>query len=723
MSSIRSPAGSPARLSRDQNGVIHVDAPDARGAYWGLGFAHAFDRPVQMELMRILARGRAAELLDGSEATVEIDRFFRRMGWCNGLEEETKKLSDEARDLVEAYVSGVNARRLAHRPLELRLIGHRAPPWTIEDSILLSRLIGFIGLAQGQGDVERLFVQLVQAGVDRKRLVELFGDTAVGDYDENLVRSVRLGQPVVPKGVRFSHLVPAAKASNAWAVSGARTASGAPILANDPHLEINRLPAVWAEVAAKFGDRWVTAATMPGLPGFLIGRSKNLAWGATYSFMDAIDSWVEECRGGKYRRGDSTWIPFKTRVEVIHRKGGAPVEAVFHENDHGVVDGNPNDEARLLTTSWSADHSGAPSIEAIVKLPFIDSVKDAMPVFGRIESAFCWMLADREGHVGFQMSGRLPKRPARVSGLAPMPGWDKKYDWAEFYAAEDLPRQYDPEDGIVVNANNDLNALGRTPAATVSQGPYRAQRIRAWLSDRRGLDEAAMLELQRDLHSTQAEAFMPLVREAAASLQDHPARERLDALLAWDLRYDAASRGAATFEAFYRGYLRIVFGELGVGVAAIDAMFDETAIFADFFAAFDRVLLSESSEWFAGKARMELVKEALRRALESEDTTWGARQMLAQKHILLGDKLPGWLGFDRPPFALEGGRASVRQGQVFRSGGRTTSFAPSIRFVTDLSKDHSLTCLAGGPSERRFSRWYCSEMDAYRNGRTKKIQA
>ena len=293
--------------------MIHVEARHTSDLYWGLGHAHALDRGLQMSLMRILGYGRASELLDSSDETLDVDRFFRRMNWGAGLEEEKAALSADARVALDAYCEGAWSVLRKRFPWELRILGLRREPWRVEDSILLTRMVAYLTLAQSQAEVERLLVQIAQAGVSRDKLEELFPG-ALGGFDADLIRRVRLGDRIVPESVIWGGVAPRMMASNNWVVSGARSASGRPLLANDPHLEVNRLPAVWYETVLKIGDRYAMGATMPGIAGVLIGRTDRLAWGGTYSFMDAIDSWVEHCRDGKYRRGDDRWLPFQRRT-------------------------------------------------------------------------------------------------------------------------------------------------------------------------------------------------------------------------------------------------------------------------------------------------------------------------------------------------------------------------------------------------------------------------
>ena len=131
-------------------------------------------------------------------------------------------------------------------------------------------------------------------------------------------------------------------------VSGRKTASGMPILANDPHLEVNRLPNVWYEVVLKIAGRWAMGANMPGVPVLLIGRNPDLAWGATYTFMDATDSWIEKCKDGCHWRVPEGWVPFKKRTETIRRKKKTPVAVTFHENLHGVLEGDPHREGLYM---------------------------------------------------------------------------------------------------------------------------------------------------------------------------------------------------------------------------------------------------------------------------------------------------------------------------------------------------------------------------------------
>src|SRR5690606_37444290 len=149
-----------------------------------------------------------------------------------------------------------------------------------EDCILISRMAGYLTLSQSQGEIERLLVELVQAGAGRAHLGEVFPGGLDGPA-VGLLRGVERGGRIVPFAL-WGSAAPRMMASNNWVVAGSRTASGAPILANDPHLEVNRLPNVWCELVLRSADRWAIGATMPGLPGVLVGRTQDLAWGATY---------------------------------------------------------------------------------------------------------------------------------------------------------------------------------------------------------------------------------------------------------------------------------------------------------------------------------------------------------------------------------------------------------------------------------------------------------
>ncbi len=163
-----------ASWTRDEHGIPQIVADDITGLYWGMGYCHAMDRGMQMLIMRILGQGRAAELLDGSDEMVEVDRFFRRMNWSGGVAAEAQKLSAEGRTACEAYCNGVNARFAESVPWELKLVRFRPDAWTVGDSLLLARMSGFLTLAQSQGEVERLFVEMVQAGVSDAHLEALF---------------------------------------------------------------------------------------------------------------------------------------------------------------------------------------------------------------------------------------------------------------------------------------------------------------------------------------------------------------------------------------------------------------------------------------------------------------------------------------------------------------------------------------------------------------------
>lgn len=671
-----------------------------------MGYCHALDRPLQMLMMRVLGQGRAAELLDGTDEMVEVDRFFRRMNWAGRMSEQVAALSPETRALAGSYCDGVNARFARGAPLELKLLGVRAEPWRVEDCLLLSRMAGYLTLAQSQAEVERLFVQMVQAGVPDAHLDALFpGCTA--ELDRALLESVTLGERVVPEGVLWGGAAPRAMASNNWVVAGRKTASGRPMLGNDPHLEVNRLPNVWCEQSYRWPGGWLLAVGMPGLPAALVGRSAHLAWGATYTFMDAVDSWVEDCRDGCFRRGDE-WVPFEVRTERVLRKGADPIDLVFHENVHGALDGDPDVSGRYLATRWASSDSGARSLDAAAAMFGATSVAEGMRHLGRIETAWNWVVADREG-IGYQMSGRMPRRAEGVSGFVPRPGWDPAFDWQGYVEPERLPRCVDPSDGFVVTANQDLNGLGEADPINRPMGDYRARRIADLLAARDDHDRASFAAIQRDVRSIQVEPFLARLRP---HLPDTPAAR---CLLDWDHGYAPDSRGAAVFEAFYRALCAEMFGAT-LGAPVVEHLLESTGVFIDFYQDFDRCLLDPGSPWLDGRDQAEVFARAFEQVAHVTPRPWGETNQVVLRHMLLGDKLPRWAGFDRGPITLRGGRATPHQGQIYRSGDRLTSFAPSLRLVADLADDALWTALCGGPSDRRFSRWYASGVTGWAAG-------
>jgi len=702
-------------IERDENGIPHITADNENGIYWGQGKMHARDRGLQMTMMRILGQGRASELLDASDETLAIDKFFRRMNWAGNTKQQEEALSPQTTEKLEAYCEGVNAGFSESFPWELKMLGCKPEPWTIKDIVMMSRMIGYLTLAQSQTEMERLLVEMVQVGVQKEKLDELFPGI-LGELDIELVKKVKLQERIVPPEVLWNIAVPRMMASNNWVISGTKTASGKPILSNDPHLEINRLPAVWMEIVMKTPENHFIGASMPGVPGIPIGRTKYLAWGATYAFIDACDSWIEQCKDGTfYTEEHQQWLPFEIREEIIKRKKKEPVVFKVYENKHGVLDGDPNEEGYYLTIRWAAADSGAVTIEALLKTFQLKTVDQAMDTLGRIETGWSMVFADTGGDIGFQMSGLVPKRREGIQGFVPLPGWKKENDWQGYLSYRDMPRIKNPESGYFATANQDLNRFGNNNPINMPMGPYRADRIAQLLEKGDKFSVSDMYQMHADVYSLQAEQYMEILKPL---LPDTPQGKILKE---WDLKYDAGSKGAYLFELFYKGLYMEVFGKNGLGEDVTRYLEEETGTFVDFYANFDGVLLSKTSAWFGERTREDLFGQVAEDSLTVEPKAWGEVRKFTMSHILFGGKLPSFLGFDRGPLTGVGGRATIHQGQIYKSGGRVTTFMPSYRFVTDMAAEVNHSNLAGGPSDRRFSKWYCRDLENWLAGKYKTV--
>ncbi len=719
-------SGSRIEFARTTDGVITLWADNDLGLARGLGFAHAHDRMVQMMLVRLVGQGRLCECIANDDDTIEIDVFMRTMGFDIDAKEDVANLSEDGRRLGEAYAEGVNRFLESHRgPLELLLVRYRPSPWTVADTLLTIKLMAFIGLAQSQQDMEKFLIQALAAGIPKSRLARLVTPHLDGLDEDTVSRLSELQyvEPLLPDVVRFLGAAPTLMASNNWAVSGSRSASGSPLQCNDPHLECNRLPAVWYEALMYTPDDYRMGATMPGVPGLVMGRTSSLSYGFTYGFMDMVDYFLEECRDGACRRQEG-FEPLRVRTETIARKGERPLSITVRETDLGVLECDPHEQELsdgfYLTRAWTAHRGGAArSLDALARIPIMRTVPDAQKVVRDVAISCNWLLADREGNIGYQQSGLLPDR--RHSGLHPVPAWEKRWHWRGMVTSDRLHSVLNPPEGFLATANDDHNPPSGPLVINLPMGSYRADRIRSLLGKCSACTADDMERIQTDLYSLQAERYMEILRP---SLPDSFAGRMLRD---WDCRYDRASRGASLFETVYHALLEEVFGRGLFGEEVWNTVISSTAIVADYYHLFDNVLLGDDPTWFGDEGKEGLISRVLGEVLTEVSleaiTPWGRRQRIVMKNIFFDGRLPKWLGFDHGPVELHGNRATVVQGGIFISHERQTTFTPSWRFITDLSEDHARTALAGGPSGRRFSRWYTTDVTRWLEGRYKTLDA
>ncbi|MBT3584701.1 MAG: penicillin acylase family protein [Halobacteriovoraceae bacterium] len=710
------PSGS-VELQRTKEGVVQLWAADQNALAGGMGYCHAMDRMTQMMLVRTIGQGKLSEYLKSDDETLGIDIFMREMGFHIEAKKEVTKISPEAESYMKAYCDGVNYYlEKEGRPWEFKLAGFRPAPWKTEDTLLTIKLMAYIGLAQTQQDIEKLIIQSVQNKVDSKKLKSLFSPH-LENFNQDLMdqlSKVELYNPMVPEAIKFLAALPKVVASNNWVLSSQKSTSGSPIQCNDPHLEANRLPPVWYEIVANTPDNFLLGVNMPGVPGLIMGRNKDISAGFTYGFMDMVDYFIEKVENQKYKENNDH-AEFNKRTELIKRKGKEPFELIVYENERGVLEKDPSaplKDGTYLTRAWSGHWDGAlESLEALVRLPKCSSAKQVKALVKRITISTNWLFADTEGNIGYQQAGKLPKR--KDSGLFPLEGWLPENQWKGMVPLDQLAEEENPERGYICTANNDLNQAGKPLSINMPMGSYRADRISELLEGRTKFDTNDMKEMQKDLYSKQAEYFFKFMRPL---IPETPAG---NLLRDWDLKYSSDSIGAQVFETFYHALLEEVFGEGFFGREAFRFINRSTNTLIDFYKVFDDILLGKKDEqlWFGSRGRSETFKAVLTKILAQtrvkEVPSWGSSRQVKMNNLFFDGLLPNFLGFDHGPITLQGNRATIVQGAIYEAHGRVSTFCPSYRFISDLGTNRAYTVLAGGVTDRRFSPWYRSDIEKW----------
>ncbi len=669
-------------ITYDAEGTPGIWAEDAAGAYRGIGYLHGKHRPLQALLLAAVARGRLAELVLGRDELVRLDALVHRLDLPRRAAAEAPRLPGRTAHFLDAYLRGFGE-GLADggMPFELRLLGARVPP-PDRESVLAGLMLGaFLGLAEGQERMERALIDALAAGAEPGLLAEMFAPSFAAADVRGLPRRSPLGFSAhgLPLGVG---------GSNAWAVAPPRSHSGASLFACDPHLQIDQLPGLLFELRARVGDDLWLGATIPGLPGLAVGRTRSLAWGGTFAVADNVDFAIEELHEGRLRRGAEARAAVVTRQVEVRRRGRAPLALQFFDSERGTLERDELADGRALAVRWSGAHAPGEALAAYLELPLAKSAAEADAVLRHAHTfSLYFVLADRH-EVRCRQAGRVPKRSAGWSGLGPAPAAEAR--WLGFVDDEAMPRQISRE-GFVASANDARQGPDGGVLATLAQPPYRQQRILELLAARPRHDVDSLQAIQLDVVSLQARRLVPRL---LSLLPDGAVRA---ALAGWDLSCDPASVGAHAFALVYRAALSSLAPELGGEWLA--SMLAESELSVWWCAAFDRVLAAPRPD------RDARLRQSLAPLATTAPSPWGEVQRFSLRHMVLGG-LPGALGFDRGPYALPGQIGTVRQGNVLRQQGRELAIGPAYRFVCDLAADDAFSSLPGGIDGSRLARSY-----------------
>lgn len=547
---------------RDRWGVPHVYAQSQAEAAYGLGYAHAQDRLWQMELQRRIAAGRLSEALGA--ATVDADRFLRALDFYRRVESAWPRLAADVRAVLEAYAAGVNAylatRDALLRPLapEFLILGMEPEPWRPLDSLAILKLLA-LDLA-GNWSSELTRFRLADR-LSAKQIDELYPP-----YRAEAPRGPALSSAYMPAGEGAG--------SNNWAVAGTRSATGRPLLANDPHLGF-QAPSIWYFAHMSWPEREVIGGTIPGLPAVVLGRNRRIAWAFTNTGPDVQDLYLEKLDPqdpGNYVAPDGPQ-PFERRRETIKVKDGADVTLELRETRHGPVlsdvhgpTARATPPGHVIALRWTALDDDDLTAQAGLRMSaaqdwesFVTALRD---FHGPQQNV---LYADIDGNIGFVAPARVPRRKPenQIQGYMPQPGWDAAYDWDGYVPFDVLPHVFNPASGALATANHKIVPDEYPHMLTLewTEG-YRAQRIFDLLAGRGKHSTESFRVMQQDVVSPMAIELLPLLlRPEAASERGRAAREMLRA---WDGSLDENRPEPLIFAAWRRELARRIYAdELG----------------------------------------------------------------------------------------------------------------------------------------------------------------
>ncbi len=728
-----------AEVLRDVDGVPHIYARTLHDLFYVQGYVTAQDRLFQLDFLRRIGQGRLSEVFGA--ATLDSDRFLRTLGIYRTALREVDVVASDTRAALQAYADGVNKFVDTHRdapPIEFVLLGIGWEPWQPADSAVIGKIMAWDLGGNMQSELVRADV-LARLGPEAARvlfpgapsespsILSPSGGASLGIPGLESLRSVSGAMDDAPLGL----------GSNSWVLSGTRTATGRPLLADDTHLAL-RNPSIWYLVHLVGAGFDVAGFTIPGAPGVVIGHNARIAWGVANLGPDVQDLYVEQPNPGdltQFRFG-AGFETAETRREEVRVKGrdGVPLDVTVTR--HGpvltpVLEGTK----QIVALRWTALEPGH-LLDAVYRLDRAASWQDFRAALRDWDvPGQNFVYADIDGHIGYQATGRIPIR-AKGDGHVPAPGWTGEYEWTGFIAFDQLPSALDPPEGLIVAANQRVVASYPYLLSDEWDPGFRAQRIQQLLATRERWSATDLAAVQSDERDLAADRFLSFLRTLAARSDEAASAQLL--LRQWDGAMRADSSAAAIYQAWFRNMVRRTFRDklgddlyrryVGLGRNVTLALYDlartpDAPWFTD---------LSDPSvrgrDAMAAVALDDALAE-LRAALGPDPKTWswGRLHTVTFPHPLGVGPLERI--FNVGPFPIGGDGLTVANGGYsLRASAYAQSVHASQRLIVDLADfDRALAVYPTGQSGQPFAphwsdmtaKWLGGQLVALRYSKSK----
>ncbi len=766
--------GAPVEVLFDQFGVPAVYARDAEDAFFTAGVLHARDRLWQMELYRRVTMGRLSEVL--GESTIEIDKRFITLGLRDAAQAEWERAGPQVRTALERYAAGVNAvissLQGRQRALEFQILRFNPAPWEPIDSLAVGRLLAW-RLAENH------HAELVRGALARK----FDAETALlltGRYPANgpaiLESSPRppastadaipsgttmysavaaranaaSARVEYPKGLEWLSATARRGNSNSWVLAPRKTQGGRPMLANDPHLQIE-FPSVWYEMHLVAADLDVTGVTIPGVPIVALGHNARIAWGITNTGADVQDLALERVdveRKRSFYRGE--WVPIQVTpadIPVRGRSQPLPFEVWKTRNGAIVADVDlefervpswlspatrPLEERRAYSMRWDTGGDLATAFDGINRATDWASFTAAVATFSLPSSNLVY--ADVDGNIGYVMSGRVP---VRISGDGRMPvDGGSAAAWSGAIDPATLPRVLNPDAGFIASSNN-LIDRGFVPLITNDwAAPFRAARLRELLTKAEGVDLNAMAAMQNDKRSVAAGILLAGVPSAIklGRTKDNEGEwaSKLEELSKWDRIIDNRPI-VSYYQAFEDAVWRRTFVD-----EMEEPLFDKFYEWAgaEKYAGIYSIIDDPQSKWWDDILTVELKEtrdEVFLTAAQDAEVylrnEWGSESNRGWEEIHgarfnhpMGSRFPLQFLFNKGPVPIGGDGTTVMRVSFNRAAAdRDDRFVaweyPSWRQLFDVGQwDDSRVIMPSGQAGHPLSPFYFDQNELWRQG-------